>query len=453
MLSLNNNIRKSVLLLALMPAFFACSKSKFSATQAPPAQPVEETRNTRTDEDRTHRPRDPKPDYSDCRQRGDCQPQPQNECQDYEYEYSNKGPKTVHVWVAMDGSKSNVEERYRQLAGLVEMYENTIAREIPIHLGVITGHSPESYDSAISGNLFFRYSKADKDILRFDHTKKTRDANLKRLKNKILHMETDNSRGISDGGELLTVNMLAVLRNDNHRRLMKMQDGDILNLHFLGDENDICTIGQVPDGNRPNPRDRKSTDVGTSSEEVSRHRHCLQDIPGYSFNMNVTDNGYGYSQTLADEIIKASQRYRVHTSAFVYTGETPVPANGENEIGRGIVDLLGALKQNNISSRVFDLATLSTLVRSEADANAAVYAAGAEMMEGMNNDIYQRVQMKDQNGNPMQVRQEYIQEVSVDGRRVDYRVEKDGHIKLVRGCPYEGKTVKVRYCNRKQNRK
>lgn len=450
MLGLNNKVKKSVLLLALMPAFFACSKSKFSANQAPPVKPVEETRNTRTDEPRTSRP--DRPDYSDCRQRGDCrpeQPQPQNECQDYEYDYSNKGPKTVHVVVGMDGSKSNVEERYRQLAGLVEMYENTIAREIPIHLAVVTGHSPESYDSAISGNLFFRYSQNDKDILRFDHTKKTRDANLKRLKNKIVNMETDNSRGISDGGELLTVNMLAVLRNENHRRLMKMRDGDILNIHFLGDENDICTPGQVADGNRP--KYRKSTDVGISSEEVSRNRHCLQDIPGYSFNMNVT--GSGYSQTLADEIMKASQRYRVHTSAFVYTGETPVPANGENEIGRGIIELLDVLKQNSVSARVFDLATLSAQVRGEADANAAVYAAGSEMMEGMNNDLYQSVQMKDQDGKPMEVRQEYIQEVSVDGRRVDYRVEKDGYIKLVRGCPYEGKKVTVRYCNRKQNRK
>lgn len=455
MLSLQTKIAQSLLLLTVLPTVIACSKSKFTATQAQPVPPVEQTSNPRTQP--PYRPTPSQPSY-DCRQHNTChQPQPsypttptppQSECQDYHYEYSNNAPKTVHVWVVMDGSKSNENERYNQLKGLIEMYENTIAREIPIHLGVITGHSAESYHSALRGNNFFKYAAEDLDVLRFDHKETTRRNNLIRLKNKILHMRTDNSNGISDGGELLTANLMAVLRNNQYRRLMRMQDNDILNIHFIGDENDACTVGEVP-STRPIYAPIRSDEQGMTSEQIARKRHCIEDRAHYSINMNVTDGGRGYSQTLAQALLGLSQRFNMHMSAFVYTGENGVPAGGQNEIGRGIIDLLGVLGQNNVSSKVFDLASLSTSSGySEAEANASVYAAGAAMMEGMNDSLYQRVQIKDSNGRPVEVSAANVEAVSVDGRSVDYTIEQGGYVKLVRRCPSEGRQITVRYCNR-----
>lgn len=453
MLSLRTKIAQSLLLLTVLPTLIACAKSKFTATSAQPVKPVEQTRNPRT-EPPAYEPGPSQPPSYDCRRNNNCNPQqpttppPQSECQDYKYEYSNNGPKTVHVWVVMDGSKSNENERFKQLAGLIEMYENTIAREIPIHLGVITGHSAESFHSALSGNNFFKYSNQDLDILRFDHTRATRDANFIRLRNKILNMRTDNSRGISDGGELLTANLMAVLRNNQYRRLMKMEDKDILNIHFIGDENDACTVGEVA-STMPIYAPIRSDERGMTSEQIARKRHCMQDVRNYSINMNVTDGGRGYSQTLAQELVGLSQRYNMHMSAFVYTGENGIPAGGQNEIGRGIIDLLGALGQNNISSKVFDLASLTTSSgTSEAEVSASVYAAGASMMEGMNSSLYQRVQLKDANGRAIEVNPANVQAVSVDGRAVEYRVEQGGYVKLVRSCPGQGRQITVRYCNR-----
>ena len=455
MLSLQTKIAQSLLLLTVLPTVIACSKSKFTATQAQPVAPVEQTNNPRT-QPPTYSPTPSQPTY-DCRRNNTCQqPQPnypnnprtQSECQDYNYEYSNNGPKTVHVWVVMDGSKSNENERYNQLKGLIEMYENTIAREIPIHLGVITGHSAESYHSALRGNNFFKYASEDLDVLRFDHTETTRRNNLIRLKNKILHMQTDNSRGISDGGELLTANLMAVLKNNQYRTLMRMQDKDILNIHFIGDENDACTVGEVP-STLPIYAPIRSDERGMTSEQIARKRHCVQDVTNYSINMNVSDGGRGYSQTLAQELISLSQHFNMHMSAFVYTGENGVPAGGQNEIGRGIIDLLGALGQNNVNSKVFDLASLSTTTAySTAEASASISAAGASIAEGMNSSLYQRVQIKDANGRAVELNAANVEAVTVDGRRVEHRVEQGGYVRLVRGCPREGNKITVRYCNR-----
>ncbi len=452
MLSVQTKIAQSLLLLIVLPTVIACSKSKFTATQAQPVAPVEQTNNPRT-KPPTYNPTPSQPPY-DCRRNNTCQqpqpntPPPQSECQDYNYEYSNNAPKTVHVWVVMDGSKSNETERYNQLKGLIEMYENTIAREIPIHLGVITGHSAESYHSALRGNNFFKYASEDLDVLRFDHTETTRRNNLIRLKNKILHMQTDNSRGISDGGELLTANLMAVLKNNQYRTLMRMQDKDILNIHFIGDENDACTIGEVP-STLPIYAPIRSDERGMTSEQIARKRHCVQDVTNYSINMNVSDGGRGYSQTLAQELISLSQHFNMHMSAFVYTGENGVPAGGQNEIGRGIIDLLGALGQNNVNSKVFDLASLSTTsAYSSAEASASISAAGASIVEGMNSSLSQRVQIRDANGRAVELKAANVEAVTVDGRRVEHRVEQGGYVRLIRGCPSEGRKITVRYCNR-----
>lgn len=432
--SINKTLGKSLLLFAVVPALFACSKSKFSASKSEPLAPIEETRNPRTDDRPDYRPRPtrpyrptPKDDYK----------QPVADCEDYEYDYPKyKGPKAVNVWVVMDGSKSNTPERYKQLLGIVEMYESTIARDIPIHLAVITGHSKQSNDSALSGNAFFQHSN-EPYILTFGHGNKQRNQMLKYLEEKILGMRTDNSDGISDGGELLTVNLLAVLKNQSAMNTVKQ--GDILNIHFIGDENDICTIGQREDFDKINVNGKIM-----SREDYARNLNCK--------HMKVTNNGKGYSKTLADAInkIHSSKRAIVHTSGFIYTNEDTVPrtnATDENEVGRGIVDLIEAT-----DGRAFDLATL--LFGAGGVNEEAVYAAGSEMMEYMNSSssMYERIQATDRSGKALDLRDvDYERSrVYVDDREVEYQASNDGYINLNRRCPVEGRKLKFRYCRRKK---
>lgn len=441
MLSSNrSNIAKSILLLVVMPTLFACSKSRFSATTTQ-AKPVKETSNPREDVPRPGKPPLPPIDPHDCRKYGNCPqplPPPVSDCEDYEYDFPKyNGPKAVNVWVVLDGSKSNTPERYKQLLGLVEMYENTIAREIPIRLAVITGHSRQSTDSAISGNAFYKY-RNEPYVLVFGQGQKQRNQSLKHLEQKILGMRTDNSPGVSDGGELLTVNLLAALRNNNAMRTVGK--GDVLNLHFLGDENDICTIGKVEDFDKITVNGQRM-----SREFYARSLNCK--------HMNVTANGSGYSQTLADEInqIDSSGRANVHTSAFVYTNEATVPrtsATDENEVGRGIVDLVEAT-----GGRSFDLATLMSTEKGQIN-REAIYAAGAEVMEGINtaSQMYERIQIKDRSGKVIDTaNMDYARtEVYVDGRRVEYQASADGYINLNRRCPIEGRKVQVKYCRQRR---
>lgn len=417
-----------LLLLAVLPAIFACSKSKFSAAKSTPVQPLDQVSNPRTET-----PRPSRPTYTPPRDNGQYQP-PVSDCQDYEYDYPKyNGPRAVNVWVVMDGSKSNTPERYKQLVGVVEMYESTVARDIPINVAVITGHSKQSTDSAISGNAFFKRGN-EPYILRFGSNSGDRNQMLKHLEEKILGMRTDNSDGVSDGGELLTVNLLAALQNPNAMNTVKK--GDILNIHFIGDENDICTIGQVEDYDKI-----KVNGQVMSREYYARLMNCK--------HMNVTNNGKGYSQTLADAINKIhdSGRAIVHTSGFIYTNEATVPHNSatdENEVGRGIVDLIAAT-----GGKSFDLATL---LSNGTVNNEAVYAAGAEMMEAINTsaNMYEKIQVKDSSGNPIEISSIDYQRssVSVDGRQVDYRIN-NGYIQLNRRCPVNGNKVKFRYCRNK----
>lgn len=432
--SINQTLGKSLLLFAAVPVLFACSKSKFSAAKSAPIAPIEETRNPR-DTDRDYRPRPTRP-YSPPEYNNNYKP-PVSDCQDYEYDYPKyTGPKAVNVWVVMDGSKSNTPERYKQLLGIVEMYESTIARDIPIRLAVVTGHSKQSNDSALSGNAFFQRTN-EPFVLTFGHGNSQRSQMLKHLEQKILGMRTDNSDGISDGGELLTVNLLAALKNQNAMNTVKQ--GDILNIHFIGDENDICSIGQVEDYDKI-----KVNGQVVSREFYARSLNCK--------HMKVTNNGKGYSKTLADTInkIHSSKRAIVHTSGFVYTNEDTVPrtsATDENEVGRGIVDLIEAT-----GGKSFDLATL--LSGTGGVNNEAVYAAGAEMMEYINtsSNMYEKVQATDRYGKALDLSDvDYERsQVYVDGRAVEYHASADGYINLNRRCPVDGRKLKFRHCRRQK---
>jgi hypothetical protein len=438
-------LAQSLLLFAIAPALFACSKAKFSATKVEPLQPIKQTNSPR--------PLPPAPITSPTVPRDNSGqtttpvPRPQeipqapvSDCKDYEYTHAPyKGPKAVNVWIVMDGSKSNRQERYKQLSGMIEMYEATIAREIPIKLAVITGHSKQSSDSAINGNAFYKQSN-DPYVLHFGYGSSNRGQMLKFLEQKILGMRTDNSSGVSDGGELLTVNLLAALKNPE--AMATVGQGDVLNIHFLGDENDICTIGQVEDYDKITVQGKR-----ISREEYARQLNCGA--------MNVTNGGNGYSQVLADAItqIQQSGRARIHTSGFLYTGENPIPrgsATDENEIGRGMVDLIEVT-----GGKTFDLAGLFT--NNGTVNSVAVSAAGATVMEDINkaSEMYFRHQLKTASGEPMDLtrmdtRRSQVAVVDSNGRAmpVQYRAGTNGYIQVTSQIPGDVQKIRVSYCNK-----
>ncbi len=459
----------NLVLLAIMPLVFACTKSKFSAVknQPPPVQTTQQPTPIVTN---------PQPTYPiDDGCQGNCNPvyppppvieqppvqpvepcpppvvvepppvynpppvvvqppPPQNECDDYEYDVPPyNGPRAMNVWVVMDGSKSNAKERYSQMLSLVNMYEQNLARSMPLTISFITGHSPESNDSVLGGkSLFYRHG-SEPTVIKFfgGMSQGERNAAVKALEAKVMLMRTDNSPGVSDGGELMTANLLAALKPSNRSRAAQLGaygNGNILNVHFVGDENDICTPGQVPDENKiKNPETGKTT----TREEYARYKHCgMMDV-----------NGQGYSQTLFNELqaINQSGEARVHLTGFIYTGEHAVPRDGENEVGHGMLELIQAS-----GGRAYDLAALS--------GQDSYNKAGASLASHINREgeLYVRYQLKNQNEvvSLGQIDRKKTA-VFVDGRETSYRTDSQNNYIYVNNCPQDAKRVKIKYCRNK----
>lgn len=461
----------NLVLLALLPAIFACSKSKFSSVQNKPA-PVTQTQQPSPVVE------NPQPTYpidNGC-YNGNCptypptqppvyeeppcdppvvvqpppviypeppvyqeppvviQPPPQKDCQDYEYEAPEyNGPRAMNVWVVMDGSKSNTKERYSQLLSLISMYEQNLGRSMPLTIALITGHSPESKDSVLGGNSLFYKHDSEPTVIKIHAgmSQEQRNNAIRALEKKVMHMRTDNSKGISDGGELMTANLLAALKPSNRARATEVGafgNGNILNIHFMGDENDICTKGQVPDADKiKNPETGKVT----TREEWARYKHCgMMDV-----------NAQGYSQTLFNELsaINASGEAKIHLTGFIYTGENGVPHDGENEVGHGMLELIQAT-----GGRAYDLAALNG---QDAYNKASLALAGHINKEG---NLYVRYQIKEEGkvvGLSNIDRKKSA--VYVDGQQTTYRTDSNNNYIYLVNCPQDAKKVKIKYCRQK----
>lgn len=466
-------LSKNVLLIALMPLVFACSKSKFTAVKSQPV-PVTQTNQPLPVAPPTSTPPIVNNPYSNPCTTSTCYqvtpppvyvppqpvytpptvynpppqpvyqppqvtppapqlPPPATNCQDYEYDLpSYQGPRALNVWVVMDGSKSNVKERYAQLKSLVETYENNLARRMPLTISVITGHSPESSDSVLSGKtLFYRHSNEPAVIrLSANMPQAERNEALRALEMKVLGMRTDNSSGVSDGGELLTVNLLAALKPSNRARAEQMGAlgrGNLLNIHFMTDENDICTPGQVP-SKKITIRRKDGKQVQVESEEYSRYLHCgMMDV-----------NSHKYSQTLFNELkaINASGEAQIHLSGYIYTGENPVPRDGENEVSHGILELIQAT-----GGRAYDLAAL----QGANSYNQASLAIASHLNKEGN--LHVRYQLKN-SGNIVSLSTIDRSKTAafVDGQRVEYKTDSNNNYIYLVGCPMSGKKVKIKYC-------
>lgn len=464
----------NLVLLALMPLVFACSKSKFSAVKNQPA-PVNQTQQPRPVVENpqptypidngcyngncpTYPPPQPPPVYEEppCDPPVVQQPpvtyppierppvvyppiekppvvvKPPQDCKDYEYDVPEyNGPRAMNVWVVMDGSKSNTKERYSQLLSLISMYEQNLARSMPLTIALITGHSPESSDSVLGGHSLFYKHDSEPTVIKFHAgmSQEQRNNAIRALEKKVMHMRTDNSRGISDGGELMTANLLAALKPSNRARATQagaFGNGNILNIHFMGDENDICTKGNVPDADIiKNPETGKTT----TREEYARYKHCgMMDV-----------NAQGYSQTLFNELsaINQSGEAKIHLTGFIYTGENGVPRDGENEVGHGMLELIQAT-----GGRAYDLAALNS---SDAYNKASLALAGHINKEG---NLYVRYQLKDEGkivGLSNINRKKTV--VMVDGRETTYRTDSNGNYIYLVNCPQDAKRVKIKYCH------
>lgn len=455
-----SQVVRNLLLLSLMPLVFACSKSKFSAAKAPPAPVKVAEQPSPVVPQQPTTPYNPtNPSGPNCN--GNCnpgyppprptpppcdlpkpppppyvQPQPRptpppSNCKEYEYDAPvYNGPRAMNVWVVMDGSKSNVKERHSQLLSLVTMYEQNLARSMPLTISVITGHSPESHDSVLGGKSLFYVHDSEPAVLTFHMgmSQNQRNKAIRALETKVLNMRRDNSDGISDGGELMTANLLAALKPSNRNRAAQLGaygTGNILNIHFMSDENDICTKGEKSSRKIPNPETGKQT----TSEDYARYKHCgAMDV-----------NAQGYSQTLFNELdaLNKTGEAKIYLSGFLYTGESAVPQDGENEVGRGLVELIQAS-----GGRAFDLASLSG---QDSYNKASISLASYINKEG---NLYQGYQLK--NGEEavnLSKMDRKKTKVLVDGNPVKYQISTANNKIYPIGCPLDAKKVKIVYCN------
>lgn len=448
-MSINSlNMGRSLLLLSVVPVLFACSKSKFSAVKQQQV-PVVQVQQPVPEIPVYQQPQVPVDPYVDnggvntCN--GGCNPQPPvynppvynppveqppQDCVDQEYEIPEyKGPRALNVWVVMDGSKSNERERYSQLLSLITMYEKNIARKMPITLSVITGHSRESRYSVLSGQtLFYRHS-SEPAVLRLEPGMSADNRNrvIRSLEAKIMNMHTDNSNGVSDGGELLVANLYAALSSENLARAASMGaygSGNILNIHFVGDENDICTKGQVEDYDK--------LPSGQSREDYARERNCG--------HLNV--NAQGYSQTLFDRLksINDSGNAQVHVTGFIYTNNSTIPRSGardENEVGHGMLELINAT-----NGKAYDLALLGSQQNQETGATSLAQHIN------VSSELYPSIKLDEELSLARIDRHRTA--VYVDGQQVSYRTDSRANTMYLYGCPMDGRRVRIHYCRQPQ---
>jgi len=371
---------------------------------------------------------------------GKCSQPPPPLCYDYDYnipEYT--GPQALNVWIVMDGSKSNSPERNSEIHALIDMYQSNIARQMPITISVIAGHSKQSPASVLSGNLFFQHG-SEPAVLRFDPSmsKAQRQKAVNDLDLKIQGMQTDNSNGVSDGGELLVANLFAALSPSNLARAEQMGafgHGNLLNVHFIGDENDICHPGQVED------YDKITVNGKTMSrEKYAYEKYCVtvKDFDGKTYTL--APNAQGFSQALYDRLaaINQSGAAQVHLTGFLYTGDHPVPSEGfhnENEIGHGMVELIQAM-----NGKAYDLAALKTQSDKEIAATTLMNYINAS--SGMS--VKFKVSNKNIQYNNIDMNNTYV---NVDKTKVNYTIDKDKQSFQLNNCPLNGRKAHVHVCN------
>jgi hypothetical protein len=463
-----HSITKNLVLISLVPFMFACSKSKFSAVKSEPVPPPATVTSPRPQPTPVN-PNPPQqydvnpydnPGYDDhCK----CVPnQPiaeeppvynpptpiprpkpvEPKCEDVTYDHPDyQGVQGINLWIVMDGSKSNLQERVTQLKAVIKAYDTKLARQIPFTVSVITGHSRKSiYSVAYDGpgrdtnkDFFFRSDAGEPAVIKFspDMSQGDRQNAEQALVNKILGMKTDNSAGISDGGELLAYNLNAAFKAERlawAKEKGALKNNYLLQIAFMTDENDICSPGHVP-----------STTMSTANgpidrEAVSYRDHCFGMDTGVSeFSRNTNYSVNNYSKTLYNNLARMAKTREVLLTGYLYTGEAP--HDGQNEFGNGLVQLI-----KKTGGRAYDLSGLRS---EENQMGAAEDLANFTNMEA---DLYVKFEIK-KDGKPVDASKFDMSQTKVYVGENQIKTHPEGAVLVAEGrC--ENKKVRIHYCRK-----
>lgn len=448
---------RNVTLLCLIPFVFACSKSKFSAKKVQPV-PTQQTNSPRVQPDDRVTPLPPPPKYpkrpyprppeEPC---DSCLPPPPPppcntcgviptprpepiKCFTYEEKLDGykQGAQGVNLILAVDTSKSMENKRVATVRALVDIYVKGLARQVPMTVAVITGHSDKSPDSVVGGGSdFFYVNKGEPAIVRFEPGRHEQNKRaFENLLTKITDMRTDNTSGISDGGELLLNNFTNLMHRDRVRHAINMgalSPRNALGIVFIADENDICFNTTGMPGHKPSTKvtfNGKKVD----RERVSKYIHC---------------DGVDSAQAALDSLATLQHQGQLNyifASGLIYTGQTPVPTTGQDEKGHGYIEFISALSGYET---MFDLGEILT-----GDPQNWANEKMQTLAQATNEvgDMYVRRQIT-RGKKPIPRNAIKSQNVYVDGRQLkyerDYYYENDEM--LISGCS-EQSTIKVEYC-------
>lgn len=433
--------KKNLLVLAVVPFLFACSKSKFSAVKAtPPTQEVPAPVVPPLTVDPIDPPDRPcggnpchptpppvivtpppchscEPEPPPCN--GGCKPTPPPpvvvvpppvrptppQCEEFEYDQPeyHSGIKGVNIWIFADGSKSSRDERAAYARSVVSSVDSRLLRHVPVTVSMVAAHSRKSvYSAAYNGperdsnrDFFFKSDAGEAAVIKF---RPNMDANERKaaeeaLFAKIMGMKTDNSAGWSDGGELLVYNMLAAFKEERQawaKEVGALKKDYLLQILFMTDENDICTPGKLASSLTPK---------GVETEIQSYADHCFgidTNHSGVAYNRaNSSYSDANYSMTAFNKIESLKRTRKVMLGSFAYASKDganiPQDEIGQNEFANGIIQLVKAQRGLSI-----DLGNLKNMT----DVNGAANQWTDFTNSAFSNDLYVTFPME-RNGQPL----------------------------------------------------
>lgn len=350
-------------------------------------------------------------------------------CQETHYDHSKYIPQAketaeVNLWIVGDGSNSFPEsgDKVAAVRAFIRGYMRSLGRQVKMTIGVISGHSRLSHDSVAyenrSTNWFYKVNPSEPALVRFSPgmSEEKRSAQEQLLISKLVNMRVDNSPGISDGGELLVYNFHAALREDRlawAKSIGAFSDHAAFGVLFMTDENDICTVD-------PSMKLKQS-------EAIAKRDHCFGQE----------------NSTIVSKLRDMSKFKPVFTGAYIYTGETAIPRDGNKGIGYGITDILKAT-----GGEAIDLGMVASGHISHSQA-AQKIAQLTNSRANMDEARYQILSPAVNNvpGKPISMNQidRSRTHVFIDGREVQYKVE--GDYLHFDGCTAQSQIV-IKYCRK-----
>ena len=204
-------------------------------------------------------------------------------------------------------TSGSLDQERNQVAEGIDGFLAALPQSIDVNIGVLLAHgSTSSYAGKLYQSLFgeasvLKSSELDLSSIRQD------------LKRKLTSVPSDQG---SDGGESGLYSLDRALSQTNLFKSQGMfRDDAALAIVFITDENDICA--DYPAGVTP-------VLDNDGIESISKARDC----------------GSVSSLSVFVKLKLLKEGLPLVTTGVVYTGDSPVPFGGENEIGYGILDII-----------------------------------------------------------------------------------------------------------------